>query len=302
VRLFYNLLLAAAGIYVVLALALYLFQNSMVFLASLPGRALTATPENAGFEYEDVLLTTGDGLQLHGWFVPAGKSAATVLFLHGNAGNISHRLDSIGVFHELGLNTLIFDYRGYGQSEGSPGELGTYIDAQSAWDYLVGSRGTTPDRIIIFGRSLGGAIAAWLAKENRSRAVIIESSFSSALDMARRIYPFMPTKLITRLKYPVKDYAGQLKSPLLVVHSRDDEIIPFSMGQAIFDAATVPKAMLVISGDHNYGFLLNRDRYIQGLREFIDGQLTGAQIPEQNQENDIDQDRRRIDNRGTDAN
>jgi fermentation-respiration switch protein FrsA (DUF1100 family) len=272
-RSFYTLLLTAVGIYLLLAVLLYLFQNRMVFLANLPGRALVATPQDAGLRFEDVIIATSDGLKLHGWFVPAEQSKATVLFLHGNAGNISHRLDSIEIFHAMGLNTLIFDYRGYGQSEGIPGKQGTYIDAKAAWDHLVNYRGTAPERIIIFGRSLGGAIAAWLASENTAAAVIIESCFSSALEMARRLYPFMPARLITRLKYPVIDYIGRLKSPLLVVHSRDDEIIPFSMGQALFKAATVPKAMLVIPGGHNNGFLLDRDRYMTGLRDFIDGHL-----------------------------
>jgi len=295
VRSFYTLLLAAAGIYVLLAVLLYLFQNRMVFLANLPGRALIATPQDAGLRFEDVSIATSDGLQLHAWFVPAERSKATVLFLHGNAGNISHRLDSIGIFHALGLDTLIIDYRGYGQSEGSPGEQGTYIDATAAWDYLVNYRGIAPEQIVIFGRSLGGAIAAWLASENTAAAVIIESCFSSALDMARRLYPFMPARLITRLKYPVNDYIGRLKSPLLVVHSRDDEIIPFSMGQALFEAATVPKTMLVISGDHNNGFLQNRDQYMNGLRDFIDGHLIGAQHSDTNLESNIDNDRRGVD-------
>ena len=268
-RSYYSLLLVAAGIYVLLAVLLYLFQNRMVFLANMPGRALTATPQDAGFRFEEVSITTRDGVQLHGWYVPAEQSKATVLFLHGNAGNISHRLDSIAIFRELGLDTLIIDYRGYGRSEGKPGERGTYLDAQAAWDHLLSNRGIAPERIVIFGRSLGGAIAAWLATENTAGAVIIESCFSSALDIARRLYPFMPARLITRLKYPVSDYVGRLNSPLLVIHSRDDELIPFTMGQAIFAAAAEPKTMLEISGDHNNGFLMNRDQYMAGLRDFI---------------------------------
>ena len=273
-RPFFTILLVAAGIYMLLAVLLYLLQNRMVFLANMPGRALTATPLDSGFSFEEVSITTSDGVRIHGWFVPADQSTATVLFLHGNAGNISHRLDSIAIFRELGLDTLIIDYRGYGRSEGTPGEHGTYLDAQAAWDYLVSRRGIAPERIVIFGRSLGGAVAAWLAAENTAGAVIIESCFSSVLDMARQLYPFMPARLIARLKYPVSDYVGQLNSPLLVIHSRDDEIIPFSMGQAIFTAATEPKTMLEISGDHNNGFAMNRDRYMAGLRDFIGRHLS----------------------------
>jgi len=269
-RSLYTLLLVAAGIYVSLAVLLYLLQNRMVFLANMPGRALTATPDDAGFGFEDVSITSRDGVRLHGWFVPAESARATVLFLHGNAGNISHRLDSIAIFRDLGLDTLIIDYRGYGQSEGKPGEQGTYLDAQAAWDYLVDDRGISPSRIVIFGRSLGGAVASKLASQNIAAAVIIESCFSSALDMARRIYPLMPVRLITRLKYPVTDNIAELSSPLLVVHSRNDEIIPFAMGEDIYAAAPEPREFLELSGDHNGGFLLNRGRYMAGLRQFIE--------------------------------
>jgi len=270
---FLTLLIAAASFYVLLALMLFLFQDRMVFLANLPGRTLTATPQDAGFEYEDVTLETSDGLNLHGWYVPAVQASGVVLFLHGNAGNISHRLDSIAIFRELGLDTLIIDYRGYGRSQGKPSERGTYLDAEAAWHYLVNSRGVAEERIIFFGRSLGGGVAAWLANQYRPAALIIESSFSSALDMARKLYPIMPVRLITRLGYPVSEYVSRLQCPLLVVHSRDDEIIPFTMAEAIYGSATEPKTLLEIWGDHNNGFLLSRDRYLSGLNEFIQENL-----------------------------
>ena len=270
---FLTLLIAAASFYVLLALMLFLFQDRMVFLSNLPGRALTATPRDAGFDYEDVPLETSDGLKLHGWYVPAAQARGVVLFLHGNAGNISHRLDSIAIFRELGLDTLIIDYRGYGQSQGKPSEQGTYLDAEAAWHYLVSNREVAADRIIVFGRSLGGAVAAWLANQYRPAALIIESSFSSALDMARKLYPFMPVRLITRLDYPVKLYVSRLHCPLLVIHSRDDEIIPFTMAEAIYNSAAEPKSLLEIWGDHNNGFLLSGDRYLSGLNEFIQENL-----------------------------
>jgi len=270
---FLTLFIAAAGFYGLLALMLFLFQDRMVFLANLPGRALTATPQDAGFEYEDVTLETSDGVKLHGWYIPAAQASGVVLFLHGNAGNISHRLDSIAIFHELGLDTLIIDYRGYGRSEGKPSERGTYLDAEAAWHYLVNNRGVAAERIIVFGRSLGGAVAAWLANQYKPAALIIESSFSSALDMARKLYPFMPVRLITRLEYPVSEFVSGLRCPLLVIHSRDDEIIPFAMAEANYDSAAEPKSLLEIWGDHNNGFLLSRDRYLPGLNEFIQKNL-----------------------------
>lgn len=268
-----TLLIAAASFYVLLALMLFFFQDRMVFLPNMPGRTLTATPKDAGFDFEDVTLETSDGLKLHGWYVPAAQARGVVLFLHGNAGNISHRLDSIAIFHELGLDTLIIDYRGYGQSQGKPSEQGTYLDAEAAWHYLVNDRGVAADRIIVFGRSLGGAVAAWLANQYTPAALIIESSFSSALDIARKLYPFMPVRLITRLEFPVSLHVSRLQCPLLVVHSRDDEIIPFTMAETIYESAAEPKSLLEIWGDHNNGFLLSRDRYLSGLNEFIQKNL-----------------------------
>ncbi len=272
-----SLLSIAASIYVLLALALYLLQGKMVFLSGLPGRALTATPGDIGLEYEDVSLTTSDNERLHGWYVPATDRRGVVLFFHGNAGNISHRLDSIGIFHQLGLDTLIIDYRGYGQSTGKTNEQGTYLDAQAAWSYLVDERGIPADRIIIFGRSLGGAVGAWLGAQpemkNGPAAVIIESSFTSGVDMARQLYPFLPAQLITRLRYPAVEYASRLECPVLVVHSRDDEIIPFEMGQSIYAAVKQRKSFLELRGDHNNGFYISRHDYVTGLDGFIESVL-----------------------------
>ena len=134
----------------------------MVFLSKLPGRELIASPDDIGLQYENVSLTSKDGETLHGWYIPAPDSSAVLLFFHGNAGNISHRLDSIRIFHDLGLDVLIIDYRGYGQSTGKASEQGTYLDALAAWNYLVTTRRVAAERIIVFGRSLGGAIGGWL--------------------------------------------------------------------------------------------------------------------------------------------
>ncbi len=264
-----NLLATVVTVYILLALLLYLFQGRMVFLPNLSGRALTASPGDIGLAYEDVTIPTSDHERLHGWFISTANSRGVVLFFHGNAGNISHRLDSIKIFHELGFDTLIIDYRGYGQSTGKASEKGTYLDAEAAWDFLVKKRGISSDRIIVFGRSLGAAVAAWLGSQHTPAAVILESSFSSGVDMARQLYPFLPARLITRLKYPVADYASRLNCPVLVVHSRQDEIIPYAMGQAIFAAVKQQKYFLELMGDHNNGFLISRKDYVAGLNAFI---------------------------------
>ena len=268
-----NLLGIAASFYVLLTLMLYLLQGKMVFLANMPSRELTASPKDIGLEFENITLTTSDNERLHGWFVPADGARGVVLFFHGNAGNISHRLDSIAIFNRLGLDTLIIDYRGYGESSGKTSEQGTYLDAQAACDYLVSDRGVPAERIVIFGRSLGGAIGAWLGSQHRPAAVIIESSFSSGVDMAKRLYPFLPAILITRLRYPVVKFAARLQSPVLVVHSRDDEIIPFEMGKAIYNAVKQRKAFLELRGDHNAGFYISRQQYIPALDDFIESVL-----------------------------
>jgi len=273
-RTFVTILTIAISIYVVLALMLYLFQGKMVFLSNLPSRALVASPGDVGLDYEDVSLTTRDNERLHGWYVPAADSRGVLLFFHGNAGNISHRLDSIKIFHELALDILIVDYRGYGQSTGKTSEQGTYLDAQAAWDHLINTRGIPANQIIVFGRSLGGAVGAWLGVQNTPAAVVIESSFSSGVDMARRLYPFLPVRLITRLQYPVVDYASRLNCPVLVVHSRHDEIIPFTMGQAIYAAVKQHKKFLELRGDHNNGFLISQGEYVAGLKDFTQAILS----------------------------
>ena len=272
-RVILTLLAAAAGFYVLLGALLFVMQERMVFLPNLPGRTLEATPQRLGLEYDDVFFAAEDGVVLHGWYVHARQSRGTILFFHGNAGNISHRLDSIAIFVALGLDVFIIDYRGYGQSEGKAGERGTYRDAAAAWRHLVSERDLNPAGIVIFGRSLGGAVAASLASETRAAALIVESGFTSAEDMAGRLYPFMPVRLLTRLRYPVADYVAQNRNPVLIVHSREDEIVPFDMGQSLYRAASAPKAFLELTGDHNGAFLLDRHRYVAGLDAFITAHL-----------------------------
>lgn len=284
-----SLLTIAASVYVLLSIVVYFYQGRMVFLSHIPGRALTTTPEAIGLAYESVMIPTEDGERIHGWYVPATKrgqspfpekgsdpflSRGVLLFFHGNAGNISHRLDSIRIFNQLGLDVLIVDYRGYGESTGKPGEQGLYLDGEAAWDYLMDERGVMPDRIVIFGRSLGAAVGAHLASRRSPGGLIIESGFTSGVEMARRLYPFLPAGLITRLEFPLADFVREVRCPVLVIHSRDDEIIPFDMGKAIYEA--VPgedKTFLEIWGGHNTGFYLSESVYIPALEKFLREQL-----------------------------
>lgn len=251
------------------------WQSGIVYQ---PSRELVRTPADAGMRYEDVVLQAADGVELHGWFVPApARSRGAVLFCHGNAGNISHRLESIAVFRALGLDVLIFDYRGYGRSGGEPAEEGTYLDARAAWDHLVGKRGVPPERVVVFGRSLGGAIAAHLAAERTPRALILESAFSSVPDLASDL-SWLPLRWIACFDYETAESVKAVKCPVLVVHSREDEVVPFAHGERIFSAAPAPKSFLEIRGSHNAGWRQSLRTYFDGLRRFLDRQL-GPQVP-----------------------
>ena len=261
--------LIAGGVYTAFAALLFFGQDRLLFLPEIPGRQIVVTPEAAHLPYEDVTLNTADGQTLDGWLVPVEAPRATVLFCHGNAGNISDRLDSLLVFHDLHLTTLIFDYRGYGRSTGQPSEAGTYRDAEAAWRYLTEDRHLSPEQIVLFGRSLGAAIAAELATHHHPAALIIESAFTSVPDMAARQYPYFPARWLARLHYSTLDYLRNVSCPVLVVHSREDDIIPFSNGERLYAAAPEPKQFLVLHGDHNTGFLASRDTYVAGLDAFL---------------------------------
>lgn len=261
------LLLIAAG-YTIIVLIVFFAQKSLLYLPTAAGPSLDVTPAGAGLDYEEVRLSSGDGVELHGWFVH-GDGSRVLLFFHGNAGDITHRLFSIGQFHELGLSVFIIDYRGYGRSGGRPSEQGLYRDAEAAWRHLTETRRIAPDDIVVFGRSLGGSVAAWLAARHRPAALIVESSFTSVPDIASEIYPWLPVRWLSRLRHATRDYVGDVRCAVLVVHSRDDEIIPYHHGQAIYAAANQPKTLLTLRGGHNDAISTDESTYMDGLRAFL---------------------------------
>ena len=266
-RILQSVLFIMVTVWLALAILIYFFQARLVFY---PSRTLGQTPADINLDYEEVFLQGQDAVEIHGWWLPAENGRATLLFLHGNAGNISHRLDSLKIFHDLGLATLIIDYRGYGKSRGKPSEPGTYLDAMAAWRYLTEDRDIEPQQIIIFGRSLGGAVAVWLAANTPAAGLIMESTFTSIVDIGRQHYPYLPVKYLARIHYPSIDLIARINSPLLVIHSPEDEIIPYRLGQALYDQAGEPRYFLEISGAHNGGFLESGRRYTQGLDAFIE--------------------------------
>lgn len=268
-----TLLFALALGYLGLVAAVYFGQASLLYFPNIPSRKLTATPADIGLAYEAVGLTAEDGVRLHGWWIPHPNPRAVVLHLHGNAGNISHRLELIRIFHDLGLAVLIFDYRGYGRSEGRPSEAGTQRDALTAWRHLTEVRGIAPARIVLHGQSLGAALAAWLAARERPGGLILESAFTSVPELAAELYPWLPARWLARYDYDTRAYLGSVSCPVLVIHSPDDEIVPYAHGQRLYAAAAEPKAFLTLRGDHNTGFLLSGRDYVRGLHTFLSAHL-----------------------------
>jgi fermentation-respiration switch protein FrsA (DUF1100 family) len=275
-RAFCMTLIAISVVYGGLILLLFLFQGQLVHVPNLPSRELTATPADIGLDYQSIYFTTEDDIKLHGWFLPAQQPRKTLLFFHGNAGNISHRLTSLAIFNSLKLNVFIFDYRGYGRSTGKPSEQGLYRDAQAALDYLQKSRGLSLKEMVFFGRSLGGAVATWLAVQHPPHALIIESSFTSIPDLAAELYPFIPVRWLARLRYDTQSHLKALCSPLLIIHSSNDEIVPFAHGQSLFRTAQGAKQFLEIDGDHNSGYLTSGQKYVETLKGFLDFSATSS--------------------------
>lgn len=257
--------------YAAVVLAYYVYQERLVYQPESPGREITATPASINLDYEDVVLETRDGVRLHGWYVPAPRQRAMVLFFHGNGGNISQRLDSVSLFHRLGLSTLIIDYRGYGQSGGRTSEAGTYEDSQAAWRFATAVKGYGDNEIVIWGRSLGAAVATQLAVNHACAALIIESTFTSIPELAKAHYPLLPVRLIARLRYDNLSRVANISSPMLVVHSREDLVVPYDHGQSLYrSAGSAFKEFLEIGGAHGDGYATSGALYENGVAAFLD--------------------------------
>jgi len=246
--------------YLGLSALIYFKQASLVFLPEMD-RDFRAGPADINLPFTPLRLATSDGEVLDGWFVPGSMKRETrglVIFFHGNAGNIGHRLDYLRMFHGLGLATLIIDYRGYGRSSGTPTEDGTYLDAASAWHHATEVLGFTADRIVLYGESLGGGVASQLAISHRPGALVLASTFTSVPDLGAGLYPLLPIRLLANIRYDTLARVPQITCPTLVIHSRDDDIIPFAHGRRLFEAARSPKQFLEIEGGHNEGFIFGR--------------------------------------------
>ena len=258
-----NFLLLILFAYVVFALLLRWRETSMIYY---PTRVIEATPAH----YEDVYLTTADGEKINGWFLPSLQpNAPVILFFHGNAGNISHRLDKLEVFRSLGADVFLIDYRGYGRSTGKPNEPGTYLDALAAYDYLTKQRNRQASSVIVYGESLGSAIAVELATRVPVGGVIIEEPFTSVGDVGQKMFPFMPARYIVKNKYDTLSKIARINAPLLIFHSRGDEIFPYSYAERLFAGAREPKRLVELTGNHNDAYAVSADTYRAGLETFL---------------------------------
>ena len=228
-------------------------------------------PGDYGVVAGDVYFKTDDGLTLHGWFVPSDENKITLLWFHGNAGNLSHRLENIKFLHELDINVFIFDYRGYGKSEGElPSEKTIYVDSRAAYKHLLQNKNIPKENIFLFGRSLGGAIAVEMAKEFGCAGLILESSFTSAKDMAGTMFPFLPLKYFIKTKFNSIEKIKGITCPKLFIHGNRDNIVPFKLGRKLFEEAPEPKEFYEIDGaGHNDTYIIGGSEYFRVINQFL---------------------------------
>lgn len=263
-----NIILILFVVLVVGKLVILWMEQKMLYY---PHKALESTPESLRLAYEDVYIQTQDGQKLHGWWIPAKPKAYTVLYFHGNAGNISHRLHRAKFFQDMGWNLLIIDYRGYGKSTGRPDEKGLYLDAQAAYAFLMKEKGIKPKQLIVYGKSLGGAVAADLCAQQPAAALVLESTFTSTTNMGRMMFPWFPVHLVLSQKYDTLSKLPRLKLPMLIVHGRGDDLIPFSHGEMLFREALEPKQFVPFWGEHNDEVYVSSGEYRKVLAGFAEG-------------------------------
>ena len=250
-----------------LGIVLYFMQPSLTFR---PTREVPYNQADLDLDYENILFRTADDIVLSGWYIPAQNGSLTFLLCHGNGGNISYTLDSVNILNEMGFNCFIFDYRGYGNSQGNVTEEGTYLDAQAAYDWLTKEKKISAKNIIILGKSLGGSIGAHLANNVEVKGLIVESGFTSYADMGQKFYPYLMVRPFARYGFNTFEYIKKVNCPILIIHSRTDEIVPFEFGLRLYEqAAKEPKEFLEVFGSHNDGFLYSGPVYREGISSWV---------------------------------
>ena len=277
-----SMMQTAAGILVLLLLYTVLLvacENKIIFHPSKHPEGIW-DPSPFNVQVEDIFFKSEDGTKLHGWYIPSSNARATLLWFHGNAGNLTHRLDNIQRLKDLRLNIFIFDYRGYGKSDGTPSEAGIYADSQAAYDVLVAEKNISPQKMFLFGRSLGGICAVEVAANNPAAGLILESVFTSARDMASKVSPLLPIGWAIQSKFDAMRNVPHLKLPKLFLHGTKDEIVPYEFGRKLFDAAVEPKEFYDIEGaGHNNTYGMGGIDYFAALDRFISKTLQEVGSP-----------------------
>ena len=251
---------------VALGLVRYLETHAVFY----PSKDIAQTPSVLGLDFEDLYLKTADGERINAWFVKSRIGAATIIFAHGNAGNIGDRLLKLKFFHDLGLNVLLFDYRGYGKSSGHPAEEGIYKDGLAVYDHAVSRSDIDPKKIIMYGTSLGGVVAIEVATKRHCAVLIVDSSITSAKESAKTFYPFLPAFFL-RTKFDSIGKIRHIEAPKLIIHSPQDQLIPYSMGVKLYEAASEPKLFLRSAGGHNEAGIIGDNRTAAGFKQFLTG-------------------------------
>lgn len=265
-----RLAVSVAFIYVAVCVGMFSIQSWLIYY---PQKAYWATPDQLGLAFEDVTLTTDDGVTIHGWYMPRAAAKGTIVYFHGNAVNIGQECPTHKLWHSMGYNVFAVDYRGYGRSAGAPSEQGTYRDADAAWKHLTRQRGESPERIVLFGRSLGSAVAIDLAVRERPGALVIEAAFTSIVDIGQRQYPFLPIGLLCRYRYDSVRKIPRVTCPILFFHGTDDELVPLVDARRLYDAAVAPKEFVETPGGHNDSGFEYSAWYTQRLGEWLDRAL-----------------------------
>jgi fermentation-respiration switch protein FrsA (DUF1100 family) len=255
-------------VYLLLVGLTMVFEERLIFV---PSRYLNGNWHPPGLQCEDVEFAAHNGIRLHGWYCPVPRPRCVFLMAHGNAGNITHRVDRITSWQRsLNVSVFVFDYRGYGRSTGYPNEPGVYSDARAAYHWLTADKGIAPDDVVFFGESLGTAVALQLATEVTPRVLILESPFTSAVEMGQRAFPWLPVRWMMRNRFASIEKIGRYHGPLLIIHGTQDTVIPFTMGQTLFDRANEPKRFYAVTGaDHNDVALMGGRPYMQTMDEFL---------------------------------
>ena len=265
-RIVWSIVALAALVYGAVCVGFYARQDTLVFK---PEQVLKTTPAAAGLPFEDLRIRASDGTMLAAWYVAGRPGGRQVLLLHGNGGNISHYLRTLVVLNKLGHGVLALDYRGYGVSGGRPSEMGFYRDAAAAFDYLVDTRGAAPGDIVVYGRSLGGAVTTWLAAHRAPGALILESTFTRLTDVGSDRYPWLPVRLLSRNVFDSVAQIGAVRCPILIAHGGADTTVPQAFGRELAKAAGARAEFFALPGGHSDAFIQGGEVYYRHLDQFI---------------------------------